>query len=273
MIGELEARNFALTVRETRGPGDAEAIARVAASQGFDTVLAAGGDGTVNEILNGLSENPLPFGVYPLGTANVLAAEIGMPTHPVAFARIFATSQPRPIWIGEVSCRRFALMLSVGFDARVVAGVNVAIKRRMGKVAYVAAAWTALLRHRRVQFRVVIDGVSHLAAAAIVAKSRYYGGRFTVAPDSRITDPAFRVCLLPGNTTLDIVRYAAALARGNLSELADVRVIKASVVTIDGDPEEVVQVDGDIVGRLPVVTRIAPTPVMLMMSERDPQGS
>ena len=264
-IGLLRANHLDVVVRFTSGPGDAERFARAAAAQGFAMVIAAGGDGTVNEVVSGLADAPLPLAIFPLGTTNVLAAEIGMPRDAASFVKLLATTAPRPAWVGEITGRRFTVMVSVGFDAHVVARVDLRLKYHMGKCAYVAAALRQLLRDTPSRYEITIDGVQYMAAAAVIAKGRYYGGRFIVAPNARITAPCLQACLLGGRSRVAVLRYGVALAGGFLSQLPDVRIITCREVVISGGKSEPMQVDGDAVARLPAVVRVAPNPISLVM--------
>ena len=246
-------------------------IAAAVSRNDCDTLLVAGGDGTVNEVLNGLRVADLPLAIYPLGTANVLAAEIGMPASPAAFVRALAAATVQDAWLGEANgggaaTRRFALMASAGFDARTVAAVATRGKRWLGRAAYLAAAAGLLARHRPARYRVTIDGTAHEAAGVIVAKGRYYGGRMSVAPDARITDPRLHVCLLHGDRRRDLAGYAIALATGTLHTRPDVRIIPATEVAITGPDGDPVQLDGDIRLHLPATLRIARVPVPLLMA-------
>ena len=135
VLTRLREHGCALVVRETQGPGDAERFAAEVDPDAFDIVVAAGGDGTVNETINGLARSGLPLGLIPLGTANVLAAEIGLRTDPASLARCLVFGEPRPIALGAANGRRFILMAGAGFDAQVVAGVSVPMKRWLGKGA------------------------------------------------------------------------------------------------------------------------------------------
>jgi YegS/Rv2252/BmrU family lipid kinase len=262
---ELGLQGFDVVARETAKRGDAEDFARAASQDAAAIVIAAGGDGTVNEVVNGLAGGLAALAVLPLGTTNVLAAEIGMPSDPAGFARILASRSPRPVWPGEIAGRRFSLMVSVGFDAHVVATLDEALKRRLGKAAYVVTALRHLARHRPMVYGITIDGRDYQAGAAIVAKGRFYGGRFVVAPAARIAAPEFHVCMMSGASKLDVVRYTLALAAGNLPSLPDVRIVAGREVAIHGANGEPVQGDGDVLGRLPVTVRIASTPLSLVM--------
>jgi diacylglycerol kinase (ATP) len=267
VVERLRAKRIDVVVRMTSFRGHAEQMARSAGAEGFAMVMAAGGDGTVNEVINGLAESPLPLAVYPLGTTNVLAAEIGMPRDPAAFVDKLEVAEPGDAWLGEISGRRFSVAASVGFDSRVVEGINETLKRRIGKGAYVYAALGQMIHNDPASYRVTIDGSEYLAAGVVIAKGRYYAGRFLAAPGARITDPRLQVCLLEGGRRVDILRYATALFGGFLWRLGDVRIIDAQEVVIASNRCDPVQGDGDIVVRLPAIARVSASPLKLVMGQ------
>ncbi len=131
-LERLRALGCDITLRETVAAGEASALARAADPAAFDGVVAAGGDGTVNEVINGLIGTPLPLALLPLGTANVLAAEIGLGLAPDTVARAIVEGPQRPIACGRAGDRHFTQMAGVGFDAQVVEHVDLALKRRIG---------------------------------------------------------------------------------------------------------------------------------------------
>jgi YegS/Rv2252/BmrU family lipid kinase len=260
-LGELGAT---VTLCETRARGDAESIARGLDTAACDAVVAAGGDGTINEVMNGLDGKDLPLGIVPLGTANVLAAEIGLPRDPGVVADAIAHGRPMPIYCGSVNGRRFAMMVGVGFDARVVEGLDLGLKRRVGKAAYVASAMGALARHAAGGYRVEIDGAAHDAAGVVIAKGRYYGGRFIVAARARLDEPLLQVALFGGAGRGDVLRYARALASNRIDSLRDVRVLPAREVRVTGPDGEAVQMDGDLAMSLPLVVTVPSRPIALL---------
>jgi YegS/Rv2252/BmrU family lipid kinase len=269
-LAALRAAGCGLELRETSGPGDAENLARAASGADGDVVVAAGGDGTVNEVVNGLvgpdaSGEPLPLGILPLGTANVLAAEIGLDLRPDSLARTIAQGPIRPICLGRAGTRCFTMMAGGGFDAHVVAGVNTALKRWIGKGAYVWESARQLRRFGFPDYRVILDGVERHAASVIVAKGRHYGGRFVCAPAARLEDPGFQVCLFERRGAWNALRYAAALVLGRLRRLPDVEVVAAREVRIDGPHGDPLQGDGDVIGHLPIVIRVLPDALRLVM--------
>jgi diacylglycerol kinase (ATP) len=260
VMAALSARGADVTLTPTGKRGDAEAFAREAWRGGFERVVVAGGDGTINEAINGLAGSDMPLAIVPLGTANVLAAEIGLEGHPAAIAGAILGGRPRPIALGRIvtasGARRFAMMAGIGFDAQVVAQVNPALKRLTGKFAYVAASLREMLRGPGLLFRIEIDGRAYQAASAIVAKGHFYGGRFIACPDARLEDPELHVCLFAQTGRLHTLRYATALALGQLPRLSDVTVVRGQRIAIDGPPGEPMQADGDSDGRLPATIEV-----------------
>ncbi len=250
-IRRLALEGCAVAVRETLAPGDAEAFARLAAEQGFDAVVAAGGDGTVDEVVNGLAGRGA-LGLVPLGTVNLLAGELGIARDPERAARTVAAGKRRAIHLGRVGDRQFVMVAGVGFDARVVAGVSLALKRRIGRLAYLVRAAVELARHRPARYRVVVDGRILSAAAVIVANGRRYAGPFVAAPAARLDRPSLEVCLMTRPGRWNVLRYQLALVLGRLARLPDVRTFEARSILVSGPADEPVQADGDIVGRLPI---------------------
>lgn len=264
VLSELRRLGCAVTVRATAARGDAEAMARAADPTAFDLVAAAGGDGTVNEIINGLAASKLPLALIPLGTANVLAHEVAIPRDPAGIAHAVAFGAARAVHVGVANGRRFAMMLGVGIDARIVAGIDPALKRYGGRLAYVVSGIRAVLAQPPLLYRVDIDGKGFMAAAAIVANGRFYGGRFVVAPGARLDTPSFQVVLMKRPGRRDVLRYGAALARGRLDRLPDVRIVEGRTLRIDGPAGEPAQADGDLTGALPLTVTVAPTTLFLV---------
>ena len=233
VLAHLERLGCTLALAETAAPGDAEALARAVDPSAFDLVVAAGGDGTINEAINGLAGSALPLAILPLGTANLLAAEVGLAGSARRVAETIAYQAPRPAFLGSANGRRFALMVGVGFDARVVARLDLRLKRAVGKIAYALAALGQLVAYRAPHYLVEIDGRPFRAAALVIAKGRYYAGHFTVAPAARVDEPQLYVALFERAGRWNILRYAFALLSGRLQRLSDVRVASSNAVATD----------------------------------------
>jgi YegS/Rv2252/BmrU family lipid kinase len=262
-LGQLSAAGCTVEVVATSGPGDATARARAARERRgvIDAVVAAGGDGTINEVANGLLGGELPLAILPLGTANVLAAEIGLAVRPDRVADAIARGRPRPVRVARLRSpsgeRHLLLMAGAGFDAHVVRGVDPRLKRLAGKFAYVIEAARQMGTFGFPAYRVTVDGVAFEAASVIVSKGRLYGGPHVLAPHARLDAPSLEVCLFGGRRRLDVLRYGAALGLGRLDRLADVRIITGRRIEIDGPLGDPVQGDGDLVATLPVRIDVA----------------
>jgi YegS/Rv2252/BmrU family lipid kinase len=270
-LARLEGLGCRVTLKRTGARGDAEAFAREAAgpaARPVDLVIAAGGDGTINEVVNGLAGDAGPrltLALLPMGTANVLANEIGLGRNPAAIARGIADGAARPIALGRANGRCFTMMAGVGFDAHVVAGLDRRLKRLLGKGAYVIESLRQLSRFGFPRYRVVVDGVAFEAASVIVARGRFYGGRFVCAPEAGLETARLHVCLFTRGGRWAVLRYALALVLGFLPRLADYRVVAGRHVLIEGPQGDPVQGDGDIIARLPVTIDLDPTALSLVV--------
>src|SRR5207245_2594326 len=173
VVAALERRGCAAIVRRA-GPeiGDAERLTREAEGN-IDIIVAAGGDGTLNAVANGIAGAPRPVALLPLGTANVLAHEISLPRDPERLAALIAEGPVRAIRLGRVGDRVFLTTASSGFDAETVAAVDPRLKRRLGRVAFAWAILVCLCRYRGGELSVRVDGADHRAAAVIAAKGRF----------------------------------------------------------------------------------------------------
>jgi YegS/Rv2252/BmrU family lipid kinase len=258
----LRGAGEAVDLERTAARGDAERLAYDAPRE--QTLIIAGGDGTANEAANGrLAAGGGRLALIPLGTANVLAAELGIETLEQA-AQAAVTGRPLLCRLGLANGRAFVMMAGVGFDAHVVAGVSPRVKRLMGKGAYVLEMLRQLARFPFPVYRVTIDGAAHEAASVVVARGRYYGGRFVVAPKASLDRAELHVCLFRRGGIFRTLRYAVALGLGRLAELPDVEIVVGQRVVIDGPPGDPVQGDGDIIAHLPVTIELSPVSLELM---------
>lgn len=264
VVEALEQRGCTVVLRLTRAKGDAERLARDAEPE-FDAVVAAGGDGTVNEVANGLAAGR-PLALIPLGTANVLAHEIGLPRDPRLLAAAIAAGPVVPVWPGRAGGRLFLMMAGVGFDAEVVRLVDAAWKRRLGKLAFLWPMLVAVRRYRPCEYVVRTGTETYRAAAVVVAKGHFYAGRFVLAPRARLAEPLFQIVLFQGHGRPAVLRYLAATALGIAHRLPDVTIAAARGLSIEAGACGRMQLDGEIAGPVPVAIEIAEAPLPLIHS-------
>ncbi|MDQ3637388.1 MAG: YegS/Rv2252/BmrU family lipid kinase [Actinomycetota bacterium] len=258
----LRAGGLTVEVLNTERPDHATELA---ATAGDRLVIAAGGDGTVNEVLNGLSEGAT-LGILPLGTANVLARELGLPLEPEEACERILTGTAFRMDVGVATDgkgteRRFACMAGIGFDADVVNEVGPRLKRYLRSLAFPLAALKVFLRGDRPELHIKDGDTTHVVQYAVVANGQYYGGDFETTEEASLMSGELQVVLVEKVGHLarpDVLAHILAkkpldrtmksfASRGILAESPDGRGARVPV-----------QIDGEVWGHLPMSFRIEP---------------
>jgi YegS/Rv2252/BmrU family lipid kinase len=267
-LSALRAGGAAPELRETGKRGDAHAFARAAAAAGSDAVLVAGGDGTINEAINGLleSEIALPLGLLPLGTANVLAIELGLPRHPTAAAAVVLRNRRMSLSLGLAGSRAFVLMAGIGFDAAVVANVHPRAKRWLRQGAYALQTLVQAFRFGFPHYEVITaEGDRFVARSVIACKASRYGGPFTLAPQESLERPGLTLVLFESAGPLAVLRFSLALLTGRMHACRGVRMVETAGATIAGPAGETVQGDGDLIAALPLSLAVRPAALEILL--------
>jgi YegS/Rv2252/BmrU family lipid kinase len=252
VVGRLRAAGADVTIELTEAAGHATQLARAAARAGHaDVIVAAGGDGTINEIARGLLGQGVPLGIVPLGTANVLAIEIGLPQRAEDVASMLLGGPAELIGTGLVQNEIFLMMVGIGFDGEIVHGIDPKLKRLWGKGAFIWSGLKAWVRGPAHDIRLVVDGREKRAAWAIVTNGRHYAGPFVLAPDADITHPGLTLFLFKKPSRFAFAVYLAALGLGMVPRLSSVEVLPARRIDVQGPEGLAVEVDGDDRGFLP----------------------
>lgn len=270
VVERLRWDGHAVDLYWTSVAGDAQAAAREAAQGPYDRVLAGGGDGTLNEVFNGLAGSSMPLAFIPLGTTNVLALELGLPREPVAAGKLAVEGIPTPVCNGKVGDHRFLLMAGIGFDAEAVRLVDLGLKRRAGKLAYVISALQAWWKNGDRPILLQDEtGRLRTGFGAIVCKSRCYGGRFVVTPGASLFSDRLDICLIlrPGRWTL--LRLALDIALGRVPGPPWAEQLQACTLQVSG-AKAPVQVDGDYLGETPVCLSVEADAVRLILPRPAP---
>ena len=194
----------------------------------------------------------IPLAIIPLGTANVVAREIGQSFQPHKIAQTLAFGQARPVTVGLANNHRFLMMAGTGFDANVVAGVSLVIKKHTGPLAYVLEAIRQALFGNPSMCEVSIDGKCHQATSVIVCNGSRYGGPFVAAPDASFASNEFQIILFRGHGFFSLLRYGMALIFNRLNLWSDVDILGGREIHISGVKNQPIQTDGEIMTVLPV---------------------
>ncbi len=249
-------------------------MAREWVERGAGLILACGGDGTVNEVAEGMVHSAVPLGVIPAGTANVLAHEIGLGRTAAEAAARLSACIPCRISLGRVCSgeqervRHFLCMAGAGLDARIVYELSAGLKDKTGKLAYWAAGF-ALAGRRLAQFQAVVDGCPRACSFALIARVRNYGGDFEIARSVSLFDDRFEVVLFQGRLTLAYARYLVGVALKRAAGMRGVTTLRAREVLLrcPAGRRVHIQVDGEYAGRLPARVELVPDALTLMVPE------
>jgi YegS/Rv2252/BmrU family lipid kinase len=250
----------------TSGPGDATRIAREAVSAGADLILALGGDGTVNEVLNGMVYSRTVLGILPAGTANVLATELGLGSRlDRAVARLGGCVERR-IAVGRLcgsgEVRHFLAMGGAGLDARIVYDINPAFKAWAGKLAY----WLGGFGHitQRVEnFEAKVNGTALRCGFALASRVRNYGGDLEIATGASLLRPEFELVVFEGSNPLRYLIYMLGVGIKRVQSMRGVHTMHTQSVDLDAGAH--LQIDGEYAGRSPARFEIVPDAVTLLM--------
>lgn len=263
VASQLESLGVTVDVKLTSAPGEATDIAARAARNGSSDIIVAGGDGTINEAIQGLAGTKARLAIIPRGTANVLARELDLPLDGDRAVAVVAHGRSRRIYLGlainETSdeARYFVLMAGIGLDASVVRRVQPSLKKRIGKGAFWISGLSHLATWNPRPFTLEIDGAEYVATFAAVGKAPRYGGDLSITPGARLDRAEFEVCIIQTTSRLRYLRLLShALRAGMPRDGREVQFVNAKSVKARG--EAPVQVDGELIGQLPMRFEIAP---------------
>ncbi len=242
------------TFLPTTSAGHAMELAEQAAREGFGTVVAAGGDGTINEVVNGLMRVPAEMrprlGVAPLGTANVYARELGLPLSVEAAWRVIAEGRERRVDVGVMTAaggerRYFAAVAGAGFDALAIAALNLRLKKRVNWLAYVISGFRTVARGLP-RLTVTADGRRCEGCFVFIGNSRLYGGPYRMFPEARLDDGMLEVCVFEGGRVLDVLRYLPHVLTASHPKLVDVHYLRAKQVRVESPQPAPTELDGEL---------------------------
>ncbi|MEJ2324639.1 MAG: diacylglycerol kinase family lipid kinase [Nitrospirota bacterium] len=250
----LGQRGFEVEVLDTASQGDATRLARKAAEDSPQMVVAAGGDGTYSEVANGLANTEVPMSLLPLGTSNVLAKEFEIPEDVRGAVERMLSGTTRTVSLAKVRWegkeRLFCLMAGIGFDGETVyATRGSALMGVSRKAAHVVKGLEVLARWEAPELAVTADGRRYEGSSVIVCNAAKYAGNMKVCPDASMLEPGLYMFLMRGRRRVDFARYALGVLRGANTGFRDVVYEKVGDVRVEGEAH--MQADGDYLGMTP----------------------
>jgi diacylglycerol kinase (ATP) len=267
------------SLARTTEPGCATELARAAAESGKDLIIVCGGDGTVNEVINGISPGAVTLGILPGGTANIIAKELNLPHNPVQAARELPRWKPRRIALGVAigssppppaspsPIRRYFLSVAgVGYDAYVIRRLALDFKLSLGVVAYVVEGIRQVMRYSFPPVICTTDGYQTRATFAVVQRTSRYAGWFRTAPRQSVIKPQFGVSLYKSRHRLRYFLYGAAiLTRQTLPDVEQMDVQKIEFAAEAPGTKVYFELDGELAGILPATFEVVPDALSLLM--------
>ena len=269
---------------ETTGPGDATEIALRAGNEGRQLVIACGGDGTLNEVVNGLARQQnghrVPLALLPGGTANILAKELTLPWDIPQAAQRLVRGTVREIALGLATpvnepekARYFLSVAGAGPDGRITYAVDLELKAKMGIFAYWWQGAREVLNYKFPRFNVKTKDQTIEASLVIVGRTKHYGGPFKITTEADLYEDQFELAVLTTQSGLRYLSYLPTLWFGNLRNSEGVHFVKADTLLCEPTGGEPVyaQVDGEPLSRLPVEFKIVPRALKLLIPEELPE--
>lgn len=275
----LEGNSWKVAVARTSGPGMAGDLARAATEAGTGLIAVCGGDGTINEVVNGLARSPTALAILPGGTANIAARELHLPLDPIRAARELVRSSPHRIalgvarWMAEpnVPAQRYFLSVAgAGFDAYVLHKLSFAFKLSFGVAAYVWEGLRQTVRYSFPLFGCDVDGRRFEGTLGIVHRTSLYAGWLHLAPEASLFEDRLTLCLFKSRSRARYPVYAAAVLARQHARLRDVELIAGRKVVCkpaESGPPIYFELDGELAGALPVTFEVAPDALTLLVPQ------
>jgi YegS/Rv2252/BmrU family lipid kinase len=270
--GILRENGFEVECAATAGPGTAGSLAADAIRRGAELILAAGGDGTVNEVAGGMAHSRVPLAVLPAGTANVFACEVGLQKNLAAAAAGIRSLSPHRISLARLTtaggtARHFLLMAGAGFDAGIVERVDPRLKKLTGRAAYWFAGLTSIASELE-EFEVHAESGAYKCTFALISRVASYGGDFTIAAGAHLLDRQFEVVLFEGRRSALYLKYLAGVLTHRLEGMRGVTTFRSSRIQLCAPGGRVkVQADGEPSGFLPAVVEILPDALTVLLPD------
>ena len=281
----LKEAGIATQIAATTAPGTGRRMAELAVAQRQDLVIACGGDGTVNEVINGLAGSQVPLALLPAGTANILAKELGVPWDIPQAARLIPGGVVRRIALGIATAvnangngsdssdssvgRYFLCVAGAGPDGAIVNGVDEILKKNAGIVAYWAEGLKQLFRYDFPEMRVHSGGQERRATIIVVGRTAHYGGPFKITTEASLFEDSFELLTNSSTNRFKYLACLPALLMGKLRGFEGISTWKETEVICESADERMVyaQVDGEPVGPLPLAFRIVPDALSIVVPE------
>lgn len=264
----LEKNEHQYILEETKYPNSAYELALAGVENKMDLILAIGGDGTVNEILNAIAYKDAVLGIIPTGTGNLLATALGIPIDTEKALDIALNGEKKKIDLGKMNDKYFSIIAGCGFDASIMKNIKKADKKLLGFLAYFIEGIKQAIMPKRAVFRLVVDGKKYRKRALTVLfinSGNIFGNLITIVPNASMTDGLIDVCVFkPRNTAEFFPILWKILSKQEFVDTPEIYHRKASKIQLNCRPKLPVQADGDFIGIPPLTIEACPQALSVM---------
>lgn len=237
--------------------GEAEAMARRGVEEGFEKIVAAGGDGTINEVVNGLAGTGTTLGLLPIGTMNVFATELGLPVNDLDRCwSIVQGEKTRAVDLAKANQKFFVQLAGVGLDAQVVKETSAQLKRSFGPLSYLISAAQIAARQPPKLFIESEDASIDEGSFVLVGNGRLYGGPFPFFKHAALDDGLLDVIVFKRLGYLEIIKYLQDVVFSSEIRVPEIEYFQTRQLLVKSDQAVPVEVDGELVGNCPVEFRL-----------------
>ncbi len=259
--------NIKLDIEFTKHPKHAMELAKGAKNK-YDMVIVAGGDGTVNEVINGISGSKITLVIIPFGSTNVLALELGIPFNTKKASELIAHGKRLKIDLGYVKTnketRYFSMMLDIGFIPKLIEGINPKVKKGWGNLAYLLSGIQQLLTYK--WHKIHIEHKSHSVGYFVtISNSKDYAGEYQIADRASITDGLLDLVVINRKSWWQIIKLISSVSRGESNTFFKGEYYHIKEAHIYSKHKVLVQVDGELIGTAPIDVKVAPKALTVMV--------
>jgi diacylglycerol kinase (ATP) len=256
----------------TDSPGQGIRLAEQAVHHGYEVIVAAGGDGTINEVVNGIAGRPVTLGILPVGTMNVFAHELGLPSERIRQCwKIIEDGHVAEIDLARANDQFFVQLAGVGLDARAVEATDVTMRRTIGPLSYLLAALQVISDPPPCLQIACAGGRRFEASFALIGNGRHYGGPFSVFTQAQNDDGRLDLLVFRNQGYLDLFRYLQGILAGKPEQMPGVEYLQVPALSVVSDQDTPVEVDGEVSLRTPVRFELAAKRLRVLVPGRNPR--
>lgn len=259
VIEKLRNNKVDIDLHSTKKVGDAKEVARGIKESEFDVLAIMGGDGTINEVINGLLSTNIPIAIIPSGIANVFANEVGISKNPLKACEAIYEGSLYGVDLGKINDGYFLSLASIGFDSYVLKNTPLSLKRKYGKLAYMYTGIKTIFSYKPSPIYVKIEGIKEdkICYFMVIGNVSIYGEPYVkMTHKASVTDGLLDVCLFKKKNPINYFRYFLGAILRLHTQFPDVEYFQTEKLHVESEKTLMVEVDGDVWGELPTTFSI-----------------